>query len=139
MATYLLVPRAAAGQLASQWFGTWRVDLARSTYPGVPPFKKMTLRIERWEDDVKVTYDVIRSRGGITHLEWTGKFDGRDYPVQGVDDVVTNAYRRIDDRSYDVIQKVDGVVSLTARMIVSDDGKRLTTVTSNSTAVFDRQ
>ena len=135
----LLAPCAAADQIASQWFGTWRVDLAKSTYPGAPPFKKMTCRIEQRGDAVRVTYDVIRPRGGITHLEWTGKFDGLDYPVQGIEDVVTNAYRRVDDRSYDVIQKVDGVISLTARMTVSPDGKRFTTVTSNSTAVFDRQ
>ena len=35
------------------------------------------------------------------HLEWTGKFDGNDYPVQGVEVVLTNAYRRVDDRTYD--------------------------------------
>ena len=69
-------------------------------------------------------------RGGITHLEWTGKFDGTDYPVQGVEVVVTNVYRRVDDRTYEVVQKVDGEVSVTARMAVSPDGKTLTTVTS---------
>ena len=79
-------------------------------------------------DNVKITVDGTDADGKPAHNEWTGKFDGLDYPVQGIEDVVTNAYRRVDDRSYDVIQKVDGVISLTARMSVSPDGKRLTTV-----------
>ena len=59
---------------------------------------------------------MVRNRGGITHLEWTGKFDGNDYPVQGVELVLTNAYRRVDDRTYELIQKIDGEVVATARL-----------------------
>jgi hypothetical protein len=136
-------PGSAAGQAPSSWFGTWTYNAAKSTTAAGPfPFKRATCRIEPWEDGVRVTYDLVRVRGGITHLEWTGKFDGTDYPVQGVEVVVTNAYRRVDDRTYEVVQKVDGEVSVTARMAVSPDGKTLTTVTSvqngQTTTVFDR-
>jgi hypothetical protein len=137
-------PGSAAGQAPTSWFGTWTYNAAKSTTAAGPvPFKRATCRIEPWEDGVKVTYDLVRVRGGITHLEWTGKFDGTDYPVQGVEVVVTNAYRRVDDRTYEVVQKVDGEVSVTARMAVSPDGKTLTTVTSvqnsrTTTTVFDR-
>ena len=86
---------------------------------------------------------MVRSRGGITHLEWTGKFDGKDYPVQGVELVLTNAYRRVDDRTYDLIQKIDGEVVATSRLTMSPDGKTITTVNSSRTAsattVYDRQ
>ena len=137
-------PGSAAGQAPASWFGTWTYNAAKSTTDAGPvPFKRATCRIEPWEDGVRVTYDLVRVRGGITHLEWTGKFDGADYAVQGVEVVVTNAYRRIDDRTYEVVQKVDGEVSVTARMAVSPDGKTLTTVTSvqngrTTTTVFDR-
>ena len=72
-----------------------------------------------------------------------GKFDGADYPVQGVEIVVTNAYRRVDDRTFEIVQKVDGEVSVTARMTVSPDGKTLTSVTfaqngQTTTTVFER-
>jgi hypothetical protein len=140
----LIWPRSAAGQTATSWFGTWTYNAAKSTSDAGPvPFKRATCRIEPWEDGVRVTYDLVRVRGGITHLEWTGKFDGSDYPVEGVEVVVTNAYRRIDDRTYEVVQKVDGQVSVTARMSVSPDGRTLTTATTASngrvtTTVFDR-
>lgn len=138
-------PRPVEGQAAASWFGTWTYNAAKSTAGAGPiPFKRATCRIEPWEDGVKVTYDLVRVRGGITHLEWTGRIDGADYPVQGVEVVVTNAYRRIDDRTYEIVQKVDGEVSATARMTVSPDGRTLTTVTSGqsgptSTTVFDRK
>src|SRR5262245_33212423 len=74
--------------------GTWHFNPAKSTANAdLVPFRRGTCRIETWEDGFKVTYDLVRMRGGITHLEWTGKADGMDYAVQGVEVDVTNAYR----------------------------------------------
>ena len=125
----------AAGQAEASWFGIWQLNLARSTYdPGPPPFRRATHRIERSGDRIKITDDQVRRRGGVTHLEWTGKFDGIDYPIQGVELVLTNAYRRVDDRTYELIQKIDGEVVATARLQISADGKTITTVNSSTTA-----
>jgi hypothetical protein len=97
---------------------------------------------------MKVTYDMVGVRGGITHLEWTGRLDGHDYPLQGVDDVLTNSYTRIDDRTYDIVLKADGVKAATARVSISPDGRTLTTVTTSrnaggrsvsTTTVYERQ
>lgn len=144
----LVLPPALAAQ-APALFGTWTVNLERSTFTtNPPPFKRETCTIEPWEGGVRVSYDIVGTRGGITHVEWTGRFDGRDYPVQGVDDVLTNAYRQLDDRTYDVVIKADGAVAATARVAISPDGQTITTVTTGrnaqgeetrSTAVFDRQ
>jgi hypothetical protein len=60
------------------------------------------------DDGLRVVYDMVRRRGGITHMEWNGRFDGKEYPVQGVDYVLTNAYRKLSDRSYEIVVKVDG-------------------------------
>jgi len=109
--------------------GTWNFNPAKSTAnPDLVPFRRGTCRIEPWEDGFKVTYDLVRMRGGITHLEWTGKADGMDYAVQGVEVDVTNAYRRIDDRTYEIIQKVNGTVALVNRLTISPDGKTITTL-----------
>jgi hypothetical protein len=137
---------AAAGEPAAAWFGTWALDLQASTYPLPPEFKRVTCTIEPWEDAIRVTYDLVGLRGGVTHLEWTGQFDGNDYTVQGVDYVLTNSYTRIDDRTYEVTQKMDGRVVATSRITMSPDGKRLTTVTPSrdrsrgaTTAVYERR
>ena len=108
----------------------------------------MTLRIEPWNDGLRVVYDMARRRGGITHIEWTGRFDGRDYPVQGVDYVLTNAYRRLSDRSYEIVVRVDGRQAAVATASVSDDGSTMTVETAErnargqpitTTAVYKRQ
>ncbi len=140
----LPLPGALAAQVDPVWFGTWKLNLARSTYsPGPAPFRRATRRIERSGSRIKITDDQVRTRGGVTHLEWTGTFDGMDYPVQGVELVLTNAYRRVDDRTYELIQKIDGEVAATARLVMSADGRTITTVNSSRTAsattLYDKQ
>ena len=59
-------PGSAAGQTPTSWFGTWTYNAAKSTTAAGPvPFKRATCRIEPWEDGVRVTYDLVRVRGGI--------------------------------------------------------------------------
>src|SRR5207244_2654031 len=98
-------------QAQAPWFGTWSLNFAKSTGSSDPRYKKVTSRIEPWKDGLKVTYDAIGTRGGITHMEWAGSFDGKDYPVQGVDYVLTNAYSRVDDHTYEIVVKVDGATA----------------------------
>src|SRR5262245_17116181 len=86
-----------AAEIATEWFGTWTLNLAKSTYvPGPPPYVRASYVIARSKDGVTVTYDMVYPRGGTTHWEWTGKFDGQPYVLQGVDDYVTYTYRRVD-------------------------------------------
>jgi hypothetical protein len=146
----LALPLASDGRAQDAWFATWKVNLAKSTYPGGPPaFKSMTCTMEPSEDQVRVTYEIVGVRGGVTHIEWIGRFDGRDYPVAGIEGyVVTHAYRRVDERTFDVVQKTDGAGTVTARMSISPDGQTLTTITPGATprdpalvttTVYDRQ
>ena len=143
----VLAPLLAAGILAASvagaraqaerapWLGTWQLVPPKSTSRfDSPPYKKVTSRLESWEDGLKVTYDMVRTRGGIVHMEWTGRFDGKDYPVQGVDYVLTNAYRPIDGRSYEIVIKRDGQVAATAVAVVSPDGGTLTVTTAEKDA-----
>lgn len=125
--------RLAAREQAPYW-GTWNQVFEKSTERSETPYKRITSRIEPWEDGLRVTYDLVGKRGGVTHLEWTGKFDGRDYPMQGVDNVLTNAYRKIDDHSYEIVIKVEGSIRATARVVVSPDSKTLQVATETRTA-----
>jgi hypothetical protein len=145
---FIMLPHTA-GQESAPWVGTWKLNPAKSSNNSDPPrYKRTTCRIEPWEDGLKVTYDLVGIRGGVTHMEWTGRFDGKDYPMQGVDSVLTNAYRRIDDRTYEIVVKVDGKVVATSRVAVSPDGKELRVSTEErtasgtnvtTTAVYERQ
>jgi hypothetical protein len=77
---------------------------------------------------VRVIYDMARPRGGVIHLEWDGRFDGREYPVQGLEQHVTYAYIRAGARTYDIVARMDGRVAASSRTVLSADGRTITTV-----------
>ena len=91
---------------------------------------RASYRIEPHRDGIRVVYEMVRPRGGVTHLEWTGRFDGQDYAVQGVEESVTYGYRQVDARTYDVVTKVDGRVAASSRAVLSADGRSITTTTT---------
>ena len=133
----LLFPRSMCAQWTRPWFGAWELNVARSSYSsGPPPYKRATRRIEPSEGGVRIVDDLVRPRGGVVHLEWIGRFDGLDYPVQGAEVVLTNAYRCDADRTCELVQKLDGEVVVTARLTISPDGKVLTTVAAGQPASF---
>lgn len=129
---------------SAPWFGTWQQVPPPHRWFNPWPYQKVTLRIEPSGDGLRVVYDMVRRRGGITHIEWSGRFDGRDYPVQGVDYVLTNAYTQISDRSYQIVVRVDGRDAAVATAVVSADGSRMTVETVetdrrvNTTAIYLR-
>ena len=137
---------ALSAETKGPWIGTWKLNPARST-TAPDRYKRVIARIEPWEDGLKVTYEMVGTRGGVSYLEWTGRFDGKDYPVEGADYIMTNAYTLLNERSYQIVVKVEGSVAATARVEVSSDGKSLTTVTTeknargqtiSTTAVYER-
>ena len=114
-----------SAQQQAPWFGSWQQVPPEKKWFDPWPYQKVTLRIEPTDDGLRVIYDMVRRRGGIQHMEWSGRFDGKDYAVQGVDYVLTNAYRKLSDRSYEIVVKVDGRAAAVATAVVSADGGTL--------------
>jgi hypothetical protein len=127
--------------------GTWKLNEAKSQFaPGAP--KNHTVVYEAAGDNVKVTVEGTSSDGKATHNEWTGKFDGKDYPVTGDASSDSRSYKKVDDRTLELTVKKDGKVTTTGRIAVSADGKSRTVSTTatdakgkkvKSTAVYDKQ
>ena len=127
--------------------GTWKLNEAKSKIvPGSP--KNVTVTYEAAGDSIKGTIDGVDGEGKPTHNEWTGKFDGKDYPVTGDPSSDTRAIKQIDDHHYNLTVKKGGKVTLTGKAVVSADGKSRTVTISGtdpsgkkvtSTAVYDKQ
>jgi hypothetical protein len=127
--------------------GTWKLNETKSKLaPGAP--KNNTVVLEIAGDSVKVTVDGTDRDGKPAHNEWTGKFDGKDYPVTGDPDSDARSYKKIDDRRSELTLKKDGKITVTGRIVVSADGKTRTVTTSGtdpqgkkfkSTSVYDKQ
>ena len=119
---------AASPQMGTtdQQSGTWKMDPAKSKYSPGPAPKSITLKIESDEDNIKLSADGIDASGNPTHVEFTAKYDGKDYPITGLPNGDTVAIARIDNNTTESTVKKDGQVVMTVRSVVSKDGKTRT-------------
>ena len=145
----LLVSVVAVGVCvaADGFIASWKLNEAKSKIPAGTP-KNVTVDYQAAGDSIKVVIDGVDGAGKPTHVEWTGKFDGKDYPSTGsaLDD--SRAYTKIDDHTLHIVLKKDGKEIGTAHIVTSADGKSRT-VTLNatgpdgkkmsSTAFYDKQ
>jgi hypothetical protein len=118
-------PRA---QSPEPWMGTWKVNLAKSTYsPGPKPTVAATVKVEPSGGGFKTTIDGVNPQGKPAHTETIGTFDGKDNPVKGAQAPNTTvAYKRIDGRTFEAQTKVNGKPTIVTRVAVSADGKTMT-------------
>jgi len=127
--------------------GTWKLNEAKSQIPS-GFMKNSTVVYEAAGDNVKVTTDGTDKDGKPMHTEWTGKFDGKDYPLTGDPTADARSYKQIDDHTLALANKKGGKATTSGRIVVSADGKTRTLhVTGtdsagkkvSSTAVYDKQ
>jgi hypothetical protein len=132
---------------ASPHMGTWKLNEAKSKIPaGVT--KNNTVVYEAAGDSVKVTVDGVDGQGKAFHSEWTGKLDGKDYPLTGDPSADTRAYKQVSEHKLELTNKKGGKATSTGTSVVSADGKTRTLTVSATdpegkkihfTAVYDKQ
>jgi catechol 2,3-dioxygenase-like lactoylglutathione lyase family enzyme len=137
----------ATGQ--EPWYGTWKLNPAKSHYVnGFQGNQSSLTQVQLWEGGIKYVTDSVNAQGQKGHTEWSARFDFKDYPVSGVPVVDSYAIQRIDDRTYTVIAKKDGVRTTLSTATISADGKTRTVRQTgtqvggrdvNNTLVYDRQ
>jgi len=147
MALVLCLVGAAVCLAQDVQMGTWKLNEAKSKFaPGVT--KNNRVVVEATGDNVTVTVDGTDKDGKATHNEWTGKFDGKDYPVTGDPNSDARSLTKIDDHTLGLNVKKGGKTTTTGRIVVSADDKSRTVTTSgtdakgkkvSSIAVYDRQ
>jgi hypothetical protein len=127
--------------------GTWKLNEAKSKIGAGAP-KNTTVVYEAAGDGMKVTVEGVDPEGKPTHNEWTGKFDGKDYPVTGDPSQDARSYKMISDHKLQLTVKKDRKVTTSGPIVVSADGKTRTVTTSGTTsqgkkfksvAVYDKQ
>jgi hypothetical protein len=131
----------------SPQMGTWKLNEAKSKLVKSMG-KNQAVVYAPAGRSVKVTVDGVDAKGKPTHNEWTGKFDGKDYPVAGDRDSDMRSYKKVDDNTLDITTKKGGKVISSGRIVVAADGKTRTITISGtgpkgkkftSMGVYDRQ
>ena len=131
---------------ADAQLGTWKLNESRSKL-NPEAGKNLTVVYAPASDGIKVTVDGVDKDGKPTHNEWTGKFNGTDYPVTGDPTSDMRSYKRIDAHTLMLTIKKGGKVTSSGRVVVSHDGKsRTVSLTGTdssgkkvrSTAVYDK-
>ena len=115
----------ALSSAQSPQMGTWKLDEAKSKIPA-GTVKNSTVIYAADGDNVKVTTDGIGGDGKPMHTEWTGKFDGKDYPLTGDHTVDSRSYKTINERTLEITNKKSGKVTSSGKIEVSKDGKTRT-------------
>lgn len=146
--TFALCSIAVAATFASDPnLGTWKLREAKSRFSATA-VKNRIVVYEADENNIKVTVDATDAQGQPMHSTWTGKFDGKDYPVLGDPASTTRSCKKIDDLTLEFTEKKDGKVMIRGRIVVTADGKSRTVAGSGRdsngskvkyTAVYDKE
>ncbi len=145
VALALSVSAAAADDPQS---GTWKMNPAKSKYKPGPAPKSVTVKIEAHADSIKLISEGVDDAGKPTSVEYTAKFDGKDYPITGVPNADTVTVQRIGTRTIESTSKKGGQVVMIVTAVVSKDGKTRTSIFKgkdaqghdvNNVVVYDKQ
>jgi hypothetical protein len=121
-------------QAADNQAGTWKLNVAKSKYSPGPAPKEGTLTIESQADGLKFTIHGTDAEGKAIHMEFSPKYDGKDYPATGLPGADTISMKKIDDYTIETVSKKDGKRVMTTRSVVSKDGKTRTTTQTGKNA-----
>ena len=148
--TLLLVALAVniSAAAADQHSGTWKMNPAKSTYSPGPAPRSIVVKIDSDAENIKLNSDGIDAAGNPTHIEYTAKYDGKDYPVIGMPNADTVALERPDVSTIRSTLKKGDQVVMTVTSVLSKDGKTRTSTflgkdaqgaDVNNVVVYDKQ
>jgi hypothetical protein len=128
----LVVATAVSAQATDPLVGTWKLDVAKSTYKPGPAPKSATVVVEPAGKGIKIAVDAVTGDGSPLKWGFTTQRDGKDAPVTGNPMYDTANSTQASPGSGTTVYKKDGKVIVTSKVEVSKDGKMLT-ITSTGT------
>jgi hypothetical protein len=138
----------AAGIDADPVLGTWKLNLAKSTFGGGPALKSQIRTYSQSAQGITLKMTTVGADGKETTTQTTYHLDGKDYPSMGNPDFDSLSGMRTDTGAAEFILKRAGKRVGTLRRTVSKDGRTLTLnfvitnangVQLSQLTVFDKQ
>jgi hypothetical protein len=138
----------AAGPDTDPILGTWKLNLARSTFAGIPAYKSQIRIYSRSGPDITLKMTTVSAEGKETTTRATYKLNGKDYPSMGNPDFDSLSGEQIDTSTVEFTLKRAGKPIGKIRRAVSKDGQILTInyvitnaagIQTAALTVFDKQ
>jgi len=131
--TLLLCAFAVAISVAAEnpSIGTWKLNEAKSKIPAGAG-KNTSVVYSAAGDMFKVTTDGVDGSGKPAHSEWTGKFDGKPYPVTGMSSVDSRSVLAKGERTLEITNMKGGKTVGTGKVELAKDGKSRTLETDGT-------
>ena len=128
VALVCVLPQGALAQ-ANPRFGTWKLNVAKSTYQqGKAPGSETRTYLATDDGGLQLTANAVLTGGEKQPSGYRAKYDGKDYPYSGTagDTIAMTG----DGWASDSTIKMGGKVTQTSHSVVSKNGKRMTSSTS---------
>jgi len=129
-----LIASAVSPAQQSPFFGTWKLNVAKSKFSGDQPPQNATRTVVAQGNGEKVTLEGVAANGSPISYSYSSNFDGKDNPFSGTPPYGADAIviKIVDANTHTAIDKKAGKTLITSRAVVSKDGKVLT-ITSKGT------
>ncbi len=121
----VLVPGLLLAQ-SNPLVGAWKLNTEKSKFSLSPAPQNATMTIGEQGDSTKITSEGTAADGSHFAWSYTDKYDGQDYLVSGTGvpgNADTVSHKRINANTHHTTWKKAGKVVLTARSVISKDGK----------------
>lgn len=141
-------PITASGANPDPVVGTWKLNLAKSTFAGIPVLKSQIRTYSQSAGTLTLTMETVSAEGKETTTEATYHVDGKDYPSMGNLDFDSLSGLQVDANTAEFTLKRSGKPIGKIRREVSKDGQTLTInyvltnadgVRTSAVTVFDKQ
>lgn len=130
-------PVGIAQTTDASYFGTWKLNLAKSKYePGPGPKASTRVHEDRGGGLILITTDGVNAQGANTYSQYAYKLDGKPYPnlVKGSQTVATIALKGTDAYTVTFTTYTDAKPTGTGTRTIAKDGKTMTISTKGTNA-----
>ncbi len=122
----------AGAQAPDPMVGTWKLDVAKSSYSPGPVPKSSTVVITAAGTGIKLAIDTVLGDGAPLKWGYTNARDGKDTPVTGNPAYDTAAATQKSPTEGSIVYKKGGKAVVTVTTTVSKDGKTLSTMATGT-------
>ena len=130
-ACVLALPANSWAQTTDPIVGTWKMDVAKSTFKPGPGGKSSTVVIDAAGKALKVSIDAATPEGPVK-WSYTAAPDGKDVPITGNPAADTASVTQPNPNEWAVVYKMGGKPVMKSKVVVAKDGKTMT-VTQDGT------